>query len=128
MRFISSLSTVVFSWYIAGSVYAADLNTIIQGPNSATNDLQKTFAGTGGRDAVVIIVNILNYLLGLLGLLFVALLIYGGYKWMMSGGKEDDTKEAKNIIKNALIGCVVILFSWAIAYFVIKTTSTKFLK
>ncbi len=56
--------------------------------------------------------------LGLLGILFVLLLIVGGYKWMTAGGDEKEVETAINYIKRSIIGLVVILASWAVWFFI----------
>lgn len=64
------------------------------------------------------IVNIINLALGFLGLIAVIIIIYGGFVWMMSGGQAEKIDNAKKILKNGLIGLVIILLSWGIATFV----------
>lgn len=70
-----------------------------------------------GMDFRIIIVRIINTLLGLLGLLAVSLIIYAGYIWMTSGGDENKITEAKAILRNAVIGLIIILSSFAIVRF-----------
>lgn len=51
-------------------------------------------------------------------LLFVAFvaalgfLIYGGIRWIMSGGDKEGTAKAKGTVTSALIGLVIVLASW----------------
>jgi len=68
---------------------------------------------------VTIIVRIINYSLGLLGVLFLGLLVMSGYQWMTAGGNEEQVTKAQSRMKNAIIGLVIVLMSWAITYFVI---------
>jgi type IV secretion system pilin len=42
-------------------------------------------------------------------LLCAVLIVMGGYRYMTSSGKPDDLQQAKKIIKNALIGLVIVL-------------------
>lgn len=65
------------------------------------------------------IVNIINIVLGFLGLIAVIIVIYGGFVWMLSGGQAEKIDKAKKILKNGLIGIIIILLSWGIATFVI---------
>ncbi len=65
------------------------------------------------------IVNIINIVLGFLGLIAVIIIIYGGFVWMLSGGEAEKIDKAKKILKNGLIGLVIILLSWGIATFVV---------
>ena len=56
--------------------------------------------------------------LSLLGIIFIILLIIGGYKWMTAGGNEENVKIATNYIKRSIIGLIIILASWAIWFFI----------
>ncbi len=61
---------------------------------------------------------VVNSALGLLGVIFVVLIIVGGYKWMTAGGDENEVKTATNYIKRAIIGLIITLSSWAIWEFI----------
>lgn len=74
---------------------------------------------TGTQEPAVIIGNIVGALIGLLGIVFVVLLIYGGFIWMTAQGSEEKIKKAKGIISSAVIGLVVVFTSYAIAQAVI---------
>jgi len=49
-----------------------------------------------------------------LGVVFLGLMIYGGYIWMMARGNEQEVARAKNIIIYAVIGLAVVLAAYAI--------------
>jgi hypothetical protein len=66
------------------------------------------------------LVNIINIALGFLGLIAVIIVIYGGFVWMTSGGEAEKVNKAKQILKNGLIGLIIVLVSWGIVTFVIK--------
>ena len=62
--------------------------------------------------------NILRIVLSFLGVIFLILIIYGGFTWMTAGGNEQQITKAKGIIFNAIIGLIVVLAAYAItAYF-----------
>ncbi len=67
---------------------------------------------------IAIAVRLINYSLLVLGILFVALLVMSGYQWMTAGGNEDQVEKAQSRMKNAIIGLVIVLSSWAITEFV----------
>lgn len=69
---------------------------------------------------VTIVANIINVFLGLLGILFVVLLLYGGFLWMTARGDSKQVDKAKDLIKEAVIGLTIILSAWAVSYFVIS--------
>jgi len=60
----------------------------------------------------------IKYLLGFVGLACVSFVIYAGIIWMTARGNEDKVAEAKGIIFNAMIGLIVVMFSYSIVYFV----------
>lgn len=52
------------------------------------------------------------------GAVSVLMIIYGGFKYITSGGSDDGTKAAKNTILYALVGLVIVLISQTIVKFV----------
>lgn len=51
---------------------------------------------------------------GIVGAVALLMFIYGGIAWMTAGGSEERIKSAKNILKNSLIGILLIFFSYTI--------------
>jgi uncharacterized membrane protein len=79
--------------------------------------------GTGYNTSVsfdAMISNIITMVLSLIGVVFVIFLIYGGFLWMTASGNETKTDKSKQIIKESIIGLVVVFGAYAISYFVIK--------
>lgn len=58
--------------------------------------------------------------LGLLAVIFVILMILAGYNWMTAGGDEQKVTKAKDTIRAAIIGLVIIVAAYAITFFVFK--------
>ena len=85
------------------------------------NELEETaeVANIKGEENLpVVIGKIVGIALGLLGLILVIYLIIGGVMWMTSGGNEDRVKRAQSLIRNAIIGLVVVVLAYALAYFI----------
>jgi hypothetical protein len=61
---------------------------------------------------------IIKGLLSLIGVIFMAYIFYGGYLWMTASGKEDQLEKAKAIIKNSIVGLIIVLGAYAITFFV----------
>ena len=59
-------------------------------------------------------------LLSLLGILFLVLILIGGYQWMTAGGNEETITKARKRIINATIGLAIIALAYALHIFVIK--------
>ena len=67
--------------------------------------------------------SIINIFLSFIGIIFMILLILGGFNWMTAGGREERVQEASRTIKQAIIGLIIVLGSYAISYFIIKAFS-----
>ncbi len=77
--------------------------------------------GLGNQDPVVVVSYIINWVLSLLGLVALVLIIYAGFMWMSAAGNEERVTKAKDILKAAVIGLVIILGSYGIANYVFST-------
>lgn len=67
-----------------------------------------------------IIAAIIKGFLALLGVIFVILILIGGYNWMTAAGDEEKVRKAKDTIQRAIIGFLIIAAAYAITYFVFK--------
>jgi hypothetical protein len=76
-------------------------------------------AGLAAKSVPEIVGSIIGAALSLLGVLFLILMLYGGYTWMTSYGNEQKVTKAKNLIVDALIGLVIVLAAYAITNFII---------
>lgn len=63
--------------------------------------------------------NIFNVVLALAGAVAVAFVVYGGIKYTLSQGDQNQIKQAKDTILYALIGIVVVLVSFMLVNYVI---------
>lgn len=84
-------------------------------------------AGLGRADTDLpgIIGRFVGGLISLLGVVFILLLVYGGFIWMTAQGSEEKIKKAKGIITSAVIGLVVVFASYAIAQAVISALASS---
>jgi hypothetical protein len=48
-------------------------------------------------------------------------MIYGGYRWMMASGREEEVQKAKDTIKAAIIGLIIVLSAYTITYFISRS-------
>jgi len=65
-------------------------------------------------DLLVLLQNVLHFALTMAFLIVVIFAIYGGFRWIFSGGNEANIKAGQQIITNAIIGLVIILCAWLI--------------
>ncbi len=57
---------------------------------------------------------IINLLLSMLGVVFTALVVYGGYRWLTARGNDQQVEQAKGIIRHAIIGLFITISAGAI--------------
>lgn len=65
-------------------------------------------------DLLVLLQNVLKFAFVIAFLIVVGFIVYGGFRWIFSGGKEQNIKAGQQIITNAIIGIVIILTAWII--------------
>lgn len=74
---------------------------------------------TGTRTPEMIVGTLINIVLGFLGVLLLLYFLYAGFLWMTSGGDTTQADKAKQYIKNAVIGLIIIVTSFALSTFVL---------
>ena len=73
-----------------------------------------------GEEQIDIVVGkVIRALLTFLGVIFMALMIYGGFLWMTDRGNEDQVTKAKKLITAAIIGVVIVVSAYAISIYVV---------
>jgi hypothetical protein len=92
--------------------------------NDTILEVLKKFAKAAGfsepKSIAGIVGSLIASVLSFLGVIFLVLIIYGGFIYMTAAGSEEKVQRAKKIIVDASIGLVIILASYAITYFVIE--------
>ncbi|MCD4705796.1 pilin [bacterium] len=71
-------------------------------------------------DMEPILGKIIKTLLSFLGVVFFILIVYGGFIWMTAGGNTDKVGTAKKIIINSIIGLTVVMFAYAITWYIVS--------
>ncbi len=62
----------------------------------------------------------INLMLFIVGILAIFMLIWGGIRYVISGGNQEKVKDAKNTILYAIIGLVVAILGYAVINWVIS--------
>lgn len=75
-------------------------------------------SGLSSSDPRVVATSIIKVVLGILGVIFLALLFFAGFLWMTSGGDSKKVEKAQQLIKNSIIGLVIILAAYSIVLIV----------
>lgn len=65
------------------------------------------------------LVDILNIASGLVGVVVVGMIVIGGIQYIAAGDNAQAVQEAKNRIKNAIIGLVLFIMMFGILNFVV---------
>ena len=63
--------------------------------------------------------SIIGIALSLLGVIFLILIVYGGFLWMTAYGDKTKLDKAKDLITNAVIGVIIVIAAYTISSFVI---------
>lgn len=89
------------------------------GKIKSPKDFAKGDDRTGiGKFASVVAMNIVTILLYVTGYVSLAFVIWGGFKYMISGDSASGTSAAKTTILNAVIGLILSIMSIAIVRFI----------
>lgn len=73
---------------------------------------------TPGATIWVTVNRAIRYMLGILGVLAVIMIVYAGFIWLTAGGNDQQLQKAKKILRQAIIGLIIISFAYAITAFV----------
>lgn len=120
-----------FATFGAAVAYAAGTtqqNAVCQGSTLKINEIDGGECGRIAKDAnnksvsenvndlVAQIVNIFSVIVGIVA---VIMIIYGGFRYITSGGEAANITTAKNVILYAIIGLVIVAFAQFIVKFVL---------
>lgn len=83
----------------------------VSGPRDLLN-------GKGVTDVVGMVI---RFIIGLVGALFLWMIVYGGWIWRDAAGDPKMTTRAITTIRNAVIGVVIVIFSYTIVVFLLDT-------
>jgi hypothetical protein len=123
-----TMMTLVLGLAMAGQVWAADPTGAPAsggGLSAIKSGVTKTAGGAGlgssqGVTLESVIGSLISAVLSLVGIILLCYLIYGGFRWMTAGGDAKGVSEAQAIIKNAVIGIIIIAAAYFIADFVLR--------
>jgi len=101
-------------------VHATNKNPFNLAQNQVTE--VKNSAGVEG-DATLpeTIGSLINIALSFVGILLLVYILYAGFKWMTAGGDTKGVEAAQTMIKNAVIGLLIVIASFAISNYVLDS-------
>lgn len=117
---VAAAATLVCGKFLSVTVHATEgMTSVEQGAAAARVDgMPAELVGDNG-----FINNLTSWILLAVGTLSVVMLIYGGFRYVVSGGDAKKVTDAKNTILYAIIGLIISLLSYAIVRFVIGAVS-----
>lgn len=98
---------------ISASAATGGLKAIEQGMKTTASGAGYATPASGGLEAMV--GSLINALLSLVGLILFVYMLYGGFIWMTAAGDSKKVGQAQDIIKNAIIGIIIIAAAWVIS-------------
>lgn len=114
---ISGIVAIGMSAAVIGTPAMAQISGGAQGGvESARGAGVPTNFANGDGSIVRRIINIMLYAVGVIS---VIMLIFGGFRYVISGGQKEAVTAAKNTILYAIIGLLIAIFAYAIIKFVI---------
>ncbi len=121
---ISLLSVLLFSGAFSSSVLAGGLAEAFgPGENKALDLVASKMGYSTDRNKATpenVVALVIQTLLSILGVVFVIIVIYGGIMWMTAGGNEEKIDKAKDMIRRATVGLIIVISAYAISVFVVN--------
>ncbi len=111
------LFLILLGLFVALPVYAQD---VVQNLSLVGKE-----AGLSSTNLMTIVGRIINVFFGLLAFVALGLILFAGFRWMTAAGDETKVEEAKNILKNAVIGLIIIFLAFGITQFIMSKLNDK---
>lgn len=115
---VSKISLIfVFSIFLLGIFVAhpAFAQDVVQNLNAVGEE-----AGLKSVGLITILARIIRIFFSILSIIAILLVMYAGFQWMTAAGDEKKVEDAKNILKNGVIGLIIIFLSFGISEFVMS--------
>ena len=116
--FAFATPVVITSNVLDNQAHAEGAADLIQKGADSTGQKDSRSAGDLAKDFV-------NIMLFAVGILAVIMLIWGGIRYVLSGGDSGAVSSAKKTILYAVVGLIVAILAYAIVNFVITTIAKK---
>lgn len=104
------------------ALFASNTNATVDCNDTNIPESVREAAGClGSSDSLSsVIQGILNAVIGIIGVVAVIYIVIGGVNYMTSAGDAEKVRKAKNTIKYAVIGLVVVILSFIIVNWAIE--------
>lgn len=112
-----SITLLVFVIFVTNSTFAIT-------PQDATKLLQPAAEKAGFQPTSipfpVVVGNYIGVFSGIVGILALIVVVYAGYLWMTAGGNDEKVTKAKTLMRNGVIGLVIISMAYTLTQFAIR--------
>lgn len=105
VKFAGGVAMAISGFGLA--VFPVLADTVDLCPGAPYNTLCNTTPGLGA-----LVGTVLSAILFIAFIAALVFLIWGGIKWIMSGGDKEGTGKAKETVTSALIGLAIVLGAW----------------
>ena len=89
-------------------------------PGASSPNCGSVGIDTGIRNTAIVVVDILSVVVGVVA---VIMIIYGGFRYITSGGESGNVQSAKNTLLFAIVGLVIVALAQIIVRWVIGTST-----
>lgn len=118
LMFAFATPIVMTSNVLDNQAHAEGAADLIQKGADSTGQKDSRSAGDLAKDFV-------NIMLFAVGILAVIMIIWGGIRYVLSGGDSGAVSSAKKTILYAVVGLIVAILAYAIVNFIITTIAKK---
>lgn len=123
IKLISFCLITLFSF----SLFAAQVKAVSMFDQMSKSVKSYTNEAFGGGSEVAVdattfssgLISIINILLTFVGMVFFLMMIYAGFTWMSARGNEEQVTKSKTLIKEMVIGLIIIITARLITEFIL---------
>ena len=117
-------NTIIFSCCVTmalGFLLPAQVSTVDLGDSMLTQTRSNAgYASADSTTFATMVGRVIKAAMSFLGVIFIALMVYGGFLWMTARGEDAQVTKAKDLIRAALIGIIIVVAAYSITHFVIE--------
>ena len=129
ISFLAAIGLAFFVFVAVGGVGVLTTNAQSEAVKGLNQTANKAYTGDNidenQVDSAAVITDIpsaigkvVGALLSFIGVVFLILMIYGGFMWMLARGNEQEVAKAKDLIFAAVIGLIIVLSAYAITSYI----------
>lgn len=71
------------------------------------------------------VTQIVQWVLSFVGVIFLVLMIWGGFKWMTAAGNKENISQAEKIVVSAVVGLIIVLSAYMLTTYLGTTFGAR---